>query len=224
MVSARAKLKQKVFIVDDHPIVREGLTQLINNENDLHVCGDAGDVSLALEKIAKIKPDAVIVDIALGKTSGLRLIENLSLNYPDIPVLTLSMHDESLYAERCLMAGAKGYIMKQEPPEEVLSALRKILTGDIYISENIGAKLLNKMVSGKTTSALSPIELLSNRELEVFHLIGQGVKTRNIAEQLNLSIKTIETYIDHIKKKMNFPDSRSLFLHAVQWAMKDTVE
>jgi len=224
MVKTETKPKQRIFIVDDHPIVREGLTQLINHENDLHVCGDAGDVSQALQKIAKSKPDAVIVDIALGKTNGLRLIEDLSQNYPDIPVLTLSMHDESLYAERCLIAGARGYIMKQEPPEKVISALRKILAGDIYISENIGAKLLNKMVSGKTTTALSPIELLSNRELEVFQLIGQGVKTRNIADQLNLSIKTIETYVDHIKKKMNFADSRSLFLHAVQWAMKDTVE
>jgi DNA-binding NarL/FixJ family response regulator len=188
------------------------------------VCGDAGDAQQALSKIAKNRPDAVIVDITLGRNSGLRLIEDLSQSYPDLPVLTLSMHDESIYAERCLMAGAKGYIMKQEPPEKMIAALRKVLGGDIYISENISAKLLQKMVSGKSAATLSPIELLSNRELEVFQLIGQGVKTRKIAEQLNLSIKTIETYIDHIKKKMNFEDSRSLLLHAVQWAMKDTVE
>jgi DNA-binding NarL/FixJ family response regulator len=224
MVKSETRVKQRIFIVDDHPIVREGLAMLINQEHDLQVCGDAGDAQQALSKIAKNRPDAVIVDITLGRNSGLRLIENLSQSYPDIPVLTLSMHDESIYAERCLMAGAKGYIMKQEPPEKMIAALRKVLGGDIYISENISAKLLQKMVSGKSAATLSPIELLSNRELEVFQLIGQGVKTRKIAEQLNLSIKTIETYIDHIKKKMNFEDSRSLLLHAVQWAMKDTVE
>jgi DNA-binding NarL/FixJ family response regulator len=224
MVKSGIRTKQSIFIVDDHPIVREGLAMLINQERDLQVCGDAGDAQQALSKIAKNRPDAVIVDITLGRNSGLRLIEDLSQSYPDIPVLTLSMHDESIYAERCLMAGAKGYIMKQEPPEKMIAALRKVLGGDIYISENISAKLLQKMVSGKSAATLSPIELLSNRELEVFQLIGQGVKTRKIAEQLNLSIKTIETYIDHIKKKMNFEDSRRLLLYAVQWAMKDTVE
>lgn len=131
------------------------------------------------------------------------------------------MHDESIYAERCLKAGAKGYIMKQEPPEKVVSALRKILEGDIYISDKLGTKLLNKFVTKRADASGSPVELLSNRELEVFQLVGQGLKTRKIAEELNLSVKTVETYIDHIKKKMNFDDSRYLFLHAVQWTMNE---
>ncbi len=215
------KSKNKVLVVDDHPIVRQGLTQLINQESDFVVCGDAGDIPQALNAIEGCKPDIIIVDISLGHTSGIRLIEDLSHNYPELSILALSMHDESIYAERCLKAGAKGYIMKQEPPEKVVSALRKILEGDIYISDKLGTKLLNKFVTKRADSSGSPVELLSNRELEVFQLVGQGLKTRKIAEELNLSVKTVETYIDHIKKKMNFDDSRDLFLHAVQWTMNE---
>ncbi len=215
------KSKNKVLVVDDHPIVRQGLTQLINQESDFVVCGDAGDIPQALSAIEECKPDIIIVDISLGHTSGIRLIEDLSHNYPELSILALSMHDESIYAERCLKAGAKGYIMKQEPPEKVVSALRKILEGDIYISDKLGTKLLNKFVTKRADSSGSPVELLSNRELEVFQLVGQGLKTRKIAEELNLSVKTVETYIDHIKKKMSFDDSRDLFLHAVQWTMNE---
>lgn len=218
------KSKKKVLVVDDHPIVRQGLAQLINQESDFMVCGDAGDIPHALKAIEDCRPDIIIVDISLGHTSGIRLIEDLSHNYPDLAVLALSMHDESIYAERCLKAGAKGYIMKQEPPEKVISALRKILEGDIYISDKLGTKLLHKFVTKKADASGSPVELLSNRELEVFQLVGQGLKTRKIAEELNLSIKTVETYIDHIKKKMNFDDSRDLFLHAVQWSMNEKIQ
>jgi DNA-binding NarL/FixJ family response regulator len=218
------KLKHKVLVVDDHPIVRQGLTQLINQESDFIVCGDAGDIPQALKAINDCKPDVIIVDISLGHTSGIRLIEDLSHNYPNLSILALSMHDESIYAERCLKAGAKGYIMKQEPPEKVVSALRKILDGDIYISDKLGTKLLHKFVTKKADASGSPVELLSNRELEVFQLVGQGLKTRKIAEELNLSVKTVETYIDHIKKKMNFDDSRDLFLHAVQWSMNEKIQ
>lgn len=218
------KSKKKVLVVDDHPIVRQGLAQLINQESDFMVCGDAGDIPHALKAIEDCRPDIIIVDISLGHTSGIRLIEDLSHNYPDLAVLALSMHDESIYAERCLKAGAKGYIMKQEPPEKVISALRKILEGDIYISDKLGTKLLHKFVTKKADASSSPVELLSNRELEVFQLVGQGLKTRKIAEELNLSIKTVETYIDHIKKKMNFDDSRDLFLHAVQWSMNEKIQ
>jgi DNA-binding NarL/FixJ family response regulator len=215
------KSKSKVLIVDDHPIVRQGLAQLINQESDFVVCGDAGDIPQALQAIEESKPDVIIVDISLGHTSGIRLIEDLSHNFPELSILALSMHDESIYAERCLKAGAKGYIMKQEPPEKVVSALRKILEGDIYISDKLGTKLLHKFVTKRADTSGSPVELLSNRELEVFQLVGQGLKTRKIAEELNLSVKTVETYIDHIKKKMNFDDSRDLFLHAVQWTMNE---
>ena len=214
-----AEEKQKVLIVDDHPLVRQGIAQLINQEKDLEVCCEAGDVEQAMKKIPEYSPDIAVVDISLGQSSGIRLIEAISLKYPKLSVLTLSMHDESLYAERCLRAGAKGYIMKSEPPEKVIFALRRILDGEIYVSNKLGARLLHKLVTNDDNVYSSPVERLSNRELEVFQLIGQGLKTRTIAEQLNLSVKTIETYIDHIKKKMNFEDSRSLFLHAVQWSM-----
>ncbi len=213
------KPKHKVLIVDDHPIVRQGLAQLINQEAGFVVCGDAGDIPQALQAIKACRPDIVIVDISLGHSSGIRLIENLSDNYPGLSILALSMHDESIYAERCLKAGARGYIMKQEPPEKVAAALKEIINGGIFISEKLGTKLLHKFVAGKTDAPSSPVELLSNRELEVFQLVGKGLKTRRIAEELNLSVKTVETYIDHIKKKMNFDDSRNLFLHAVRWTM-----
>ena len=216
--------KHGVFIVDDHPIVRQGLVQLISQETGFMVCGDAGDVSGVLEAIAERKPDIVIVDLSLGHASGIRLIEDISRSDPDLPVLVLSMHDESLYAERCLRAGARGYVMKKEPPEKVISALNKIVSGDIYISEKLGAKLLHKLISRNPGVSSSPVESLSNRELEVFQLIGQGLKTRKIAEQLGLSVKTIETYIEHIKKKMHLNDSRDLFLRAVKWLMKDNMK
>jgi DNA-binding NarL/FixJ family response regulator len=215
-------LKHKVLIVDDHPIVRQGLTQLINQEPDVSVCCEAGDISEALTLIESHKPDIAIVDISLGHSSGIRLIEDISRRYPNLSVLVLSMHDESLYAERCLRAGAKGYIMKKEPPEKVIVAIKKILKGEIYLSDNLSVKLLQKFIAKQAGIYSSPVERLSNRELEVFRLIGQGLKTRKIAEQLNLSVKTIETYIDHIKKKMGFKDSRNLFLHAVQWLMNES--
>jgi DNA-binding NarL/FixJ family response regulator len=213
--------KHKIFIVDDHPIIRQGLTQLINQEPDFAVCGEASDIPSALQAIQAHKPDIVIVDISLGQSSGIRLIEDLLLLYPSIQILVLSMHDESLYAERCFKAGARGYIMKQEPPEKVIFAIKKLLEGELYISDQLSNRLLHKFVAKHADINSSPIESLSNRELEVFQLIGQGLRTRKIAEQLNLSVKTVETYIDHIKKKMNFDNSHILILHAVQWFMSE---
>lgn len=215
-------MKHKVLIVDDHPIVRQGLVQLINQESELTVCGEASDIVSALQSVKEDNPDIAVIDIALGRDSGVRLIEDLHEQYPDLLMLALSMHDETLYAERCLKAGAKGYIMKKEPPENVVTALKKVLNGEIYVSADLSVKLLQKFVAKKSGLHSSPIDFLSNRELEVFQLIGQGLKTRAIAEQLNLSIKTIETYIEHIKKKMHLKDSRSLFLHAVQWCMNES--
>ena len=215
------KIKQKIFIVDDHPIVRRGITQLINQEPEFIVCGEASDMASALRAISTCNCDLVIVDLSLGQDSGIRLIEEILLGNPDMKILVLSMHDESLYAERCFRAGAKGFIMKQEPPEQVISALKIILNGEVYISDNLSSRLLKKLVSNQPATFSSPIEQLSNRELEVFQLIGKGVKTRKIAEQLNLSVKTIETYIDHIKRKMNLEDSRDLIQHAVQWGMNE---
>jgi len=213
--------KYKVFIVDDHPIMRQGISQLINQEIDLVVCGDSGDVSNVRNAIAESAPDIVMVDISLGQSSGISLIEELAHYYPDLLMLAFSMHDESVYAERCLKAGAKGYIMKQEPPEKVMAALRKVLRGEIYLSERLGTKLLYKLVTKKTDTSGSPLDKLSNRELEVFRMIGQGMKTREVAEQLNISIKTVESYMNHIKVKMNFKDARDLFKNAVQWMMNE---
>ena len=217
--SGSAMLKHKVFIVDDHPVICQGLSQLINNESDLSVCGDAPDISNALQSIPECRPDAAIVDISLGKGNGIRLIEELALCSRNLPVLVLSMHEESVYAERCLKAGAKGYIMKEQPPGEVISALRKILDGEIYISENLRSTLFNKLIAKRFKADTSPVDRLSNRELEVFEFIGQGLQTRQVAEELNLSVKTIETYIEHIKQKMNFKSLHELILHAIRWVM-----
>ena len=214
-------IRHRIFIVDDHPIVRRGITQLINQEPDFIVCGEASDISSALQGISTCDCDLVIVDLSLGQDSGIRLIEEILLDKPDMKILILSMHDEFLYAERCFRSGAKGYLMKQEPPEQVISALKIILNGEVYISDNLSSRLLNKLVSKQPAAFSSPIEQLSNRELEVFQLIGKGLKTRKIAEQLNLSVKTIETYIDHIKRKMNLEDSRDLIQHAVQWGLSE---
>jgi DNA-binding NarL/FixJ family response regulator len=214
-------VKKRIFIIDNQPIVRQGLSQLINRESDLMICGEAGNMKQALSTIDGCGPDMVIVDIFLGPGSGLKHIEDFCHQYPQLPVLILSMHDEALYAERCLRAGARGYIMKQEPPEKLIEAIRKVLNGDIYISSSIGPSLINKLLSSNTGVSTSTIERLSNRELEVFRYIGRGIRTRDIADSLNLSIKTIETYISHIKKKMGFKNSRELFLYAVQWSITE---
>ncbi len=208
--------KRKVFIVEDHQVVIEGLTQLLNREQDMTVCGTAGDVSSAEQEIAKCSPDVVITDLTLNDSHGLRLIENLTFNCPGIPVLVLSMHDESVYAERCLTAGARGYIMKQESAAEIIIAIRRILAGEVFVSEKVGARLLQKMVGRKQEKTGLPTEILSNRELEVYEMIGRGMKKSEIADALNLSIKTIETYAEHIKTKMNFKDGHELLMNAVK--------
>ena len=207
--------KAKIIIVDDHPIVRQGLTELINHENDLVVCCQAEDASEAMEFIKESDPDIIIVDISLKETSGLELIKDIKVRYPRLPVLVLSMHDESLYAERSLRAGARGYIMKQEATDKVITAIRKVLMGESYISDKMTAKMVDRLVGGTTES--SPVNALSDRELEVFDMLGQGHGTRYISEKLHLSIKTIETYRAHIKRKLNLSDATELIQHAVQW-------
>lgn len=214
------KRKYNVFIVDDHPLVRQGLTTVIDQQNDLAVCGDAEDVAQALSSIENCKSDIVIVDISLQKSNGMRLIEELKHRWPDILALVFSMHDESIYAERCLKAGAKGYIMKKEPPEKVVSALRTIINGDIYISADLGKRLLHKFVGNRLEVFNSPIESLSNRELEIYQLFGQGLRPRETADKLNLSVKTIETYIEHLKKKMDLKSFHEIIVHAVRNNMR----
>ncbi len=208
--------KKKVFIVDDHAILREGLTRLLESEEDLAVCGEADNVSDAFHAVNDGKPDIAIVDISLGDGSGIRLIENLLYSYPALPVLVLSMHDEATYAERCLKAGARGYIMKQESSRELLSAIRRVLNGDIYVSDKLNVQLLHKFAKNRFEGLDAPAKPLSNRELEVYQLIGQGMKKHEIAERLNLSVKTVETYIEHIKIKLQLKGTHDVFIHAVK--------
>ncbi len=208
--------KNKVFIIDDHCILREGLSHLINSEEDLIVCGETDNVSDTLQAIDDSKPDIVLVDISLGDGSGIRLTENLTYSHPGISVLVLSMHDESEYAERCLKAGAMGYIMKQESSKKLLSAIRKVLNGEIYVSDKLNVTLLHKFVKNKFESFDSSTKPLSNRELEVYQLVGQGLKKHKIAEQLNISVKTVETYIEHIKIKLQLKGTHDVLMHAVK--------
>jgi len=208
--------KKKIFIVDDHCILREGLAHLINSEEDLMICAEADNASDALKAVADCKPDIAIVDISLGDGSGIRLIENLMYSYPGLLILVLSMHDESTHAERCLAAGARGYIMKQEPSEKLITAIRKILDGEIYVSDKLNVKLLNKLVKNRFEGLDHPTKLLSNRELEVYQFLGRGIKKHEIAERLNLSVKTVDTYIEHIKIKLQLRGTHDVFMHAVK--------
>ncbi|HUW19334.1 MAG TPA: response regulator transcription factor [Sedimentisphaerales bacterium] len=209
--------KMKILIVDDHPIVRQGLTELINHQYDLEVCGQAEDAPQARQLIKELRPHMAIVDISLKQTSGIELIKDIKAQHPNTLVLALSMYDESLYAERALRAGAKGYIMKQEATDNVITAIRKVLSGQLYISDKMGEKMVRKLVSGKTEVSGSAVDSLSDRELEVFLLIGQGYGTRQIAERLYLSVKTIETYRSHLKEKLNLTGSAELLQYAIQW-------
>ena len=209
--------KRGVVIVDDHPIVRQGLAQLIDQEDDLHVCGQAEDAHEAMRVIKTVEPDLAVVDISLKETSGMELIKDIKVQYPHLPVLTLSMHDEAIYAERALRAGAKGYIMKEEATEKVVTAIRRVLAGEVYISDGMAARMVSKLVAGPTEAGISPVDRLSDRELEVFRLIGEGYGTREMAEKLHLSIKTIETYRAHIKEKMALQDANELLRSAIKW-------
>jgi len=208
---------KKILIVDDHPIVRQGLRSLIDQENDLMVCGEAGSAADALRALNTLKPDLILVDISLKGPDGLELTKSVRAILPDMPILIVSMHDESLYAERVLRAGANGYIMKEEVSQSVILAIRRVLKGDIFISDRMRQKILRGVAGQRTPSATSSIERLSDRELEVFRLIGHGHGTRQIAEDLHLSVKTIETYRAHIKEKLSLGNATELVRQAVQW-------
>ena len=216
--------KHRVFVVDDHPIVRQGLALMINQEPDLAVCGEAEDMHLALASMAAVQPDIVIVDISLNGPDGLDLLKHIRQRSPALPVLILSMHDELVYAERALRAGANGYIMKQEATDKVLVALRRILSQEIYVSDRIANNMLQHYIRGNTTSAQrSPVTELTDRELEVFRLIGEGHSTRQIAEELHLSVKTVESYQAHIKEKLSLHNARELVQCAIQWSVSEKI-
>jgi DNA-binding NarL/FixJ family response regulator len=211
--------KCKVLLVDDHPIVRQGLALLIDREPDLAVCGEAEGAHSAFEAIAALAPDLVVLDISLSGPDGLDVLKEIRMKTTNLPVLILSMHDETIYAERAMRAGANGYIMKQEATEKVLVAIRRILQGDVYLSDRLTNTMLQQMVHRTSPSKGSPLLNLTDRELEVFRLIGAGHGTRQIADELHLSVKTIESYQAHIKEKLALRNARELVQHAIEWTM-----
>ena len=216
-VKAGSGNKRRVFLVDDHGIVRRGLTELIDGEADLVVCGQGEDAYGSLRAIRDSKPDLCVVDVSLKDSDGIELLKELKAQLPDLPVLVLSMHDESLYGERALRAGARGYIMKQEAPEHILMAVRKVLAGQIYVSEKMQAMLLDRLVCGSRSAGTRlPMDRLSDRELEVFRMIGAGESVKEIADKLFLSQKTVQAHREHIKEKLNFKSSAELLRFAVQ--------
>jgi DNA-binding NarL/FixJ family response regulator len=211
----------RVLLVDDHPLLRKGVGQLIDQERDLVVVGEAEDANKAITAIEKTNPAVALIDIALNGPSGIELLKNIKARFPHLKMLVLSMHDEVVYAPRALRAGASGYIMKQEGSEKVLIALRKVLKGEVYLSERMGNRMLHTLVNGRAPLPSSPADELSDRELEVFNLIGQGHGTRSIAQMLHLSVKTIESHRAHIKEKLNFQNANELVHHAIQWVQSE---
>ena len=224
---AQAKRKQvmdsrkRILLVDDHAVVRFGIAQLVNQQSDLVVCGEEEDAANALRAISQLKPDLVIADISLKDSSGLELMRNIKAQYAGLPVLVVSAHDESLYAEVAFRAGALGYLMKADALEKVLVAIRRVLDGNVYVSDALAARLLQQQVRGARCIQESPVKGLSDRELEVFQLIGQWKKTREIAKALHLSIKTIEYYREQIKQKLDLKGTAELTQYATAWVQRE---
>jgi DNA-binding NarL/FixJ family response regulator len=209
--------RKRVLVVDDHPVVRQGLALLISRDENLIVSLEAEDASAAMQAIAASNPDMVILDISLGGVDGITLTRNIRDRYPDIPILVLSMHDESLFAERALRAGARGYVMKNESSQKIMEALHRVLRGELYLSERLSGTFLSKFLHLRSDNQDSYLSSLTDRELEVFQLIGVGRSTREIAETLHLSAKTIETHRTHIIEKLGLRNSKEVFQHAFRW-------
>ena len=209
--------KSRIFLVDDHTMFREGLRQLIEREQNMSVCGDAPDAPQALAGIRASTPDVVVVDISLAGGSGIDLIRDIKSEFEELPVLVVSMHDESLYAERALRAGAMGYVMKHEPAKTVKAAIQKVLGGDMYLSEKMASSVINRFMRGEPDQPKSPIQTLSDRELEVFRMLGQGKGVRKIAEELEVTIPTVNSFRNRIKEKLGLKTSTEVMLHAIKW-------
>ena len=214
---ASAAARRRVLIVDDHPIVRQGLRRLRDEESDLSVCGEADNARDAKIAIRELAPDVVIVDISLKQGDGIEIVKDARAHYPSLAILVLSMHDETIYAERLLAAGANGYIMKQAASDQFLTALRRVLAGSIYVSEAVGSSMIQKFASGGSYISANPIDQLSNRELQILQMIGRGMSTREAAAALNLSIKTVESHRQRIKRKLNLATGSQLVQYAVNW-------
>jgi len=215
---------KQVFLVDDHPLVREWLTNLINKRPDLRVCGEAGTAPEALQKIGELQPDIAIVDLTLANGSGIELIKDIQTQHPKVAVLVLTMHDETVYALRALRAGARGYIMKAEATKKVIQAIRTVLEGKLYVSDRVTALMAEKFADHTLRKAGSPIELLSDRELEVFQLLGRGLGTRQIADQLHISFKTVQAFSARIKDKLQLDNINELLREAIRWQESQQVK
>lgn len=208
---------KRLLIVDDHPMMRTGLAQLIDSEGDLKVTAEADNAGQAINAVSKQKFDLALVDISLPDKNGLELIKDIHSLTPNLPILVVSMHDEMIYAERVLRAGARGYIMKQEGGQKFLQAIRQVLAGQVYVSEKMSARILENLSGSHTGTAGSPVRQLSDREFEVFQLIGQGIGTSDIATRLHLSVKTVEVHRANIKQKLNLSTATELVRYAVRW-------
>lgn len=215
--------RRRIVLVDDHPVTREGVRVLIDQEPDLVVCGQSDSAPAALQLIQTVKPELAIVDITLKSVSGIELMKSIKAVMPELPVLIMSMHDELLYAERALRAGAKGYIMKHEASDRILVAVRKVLAGELYLSENMKERMLHSLVRSRKDEVVFTIDTLSDREMEVFQLIGNGFSTRQIADKLKLSVKTIDSYREHLKLKLRLKKGSDLVRHAIQWVRSEGV-
>jgi DNA-binding NarL/FixJ family response regulator len=209
--------KSRVFIVDDHPLVREGLTNLINGQDDLIVCGEAKDSAQTINGMVKARPDVALIDISLENESGLELVKQLRSQFPQVALIVLSMHDEGLYAERALRAGARGYVIKRETSKSVLASIRQVLAGGVYVSEKIVKRMALRLASSREALAHSPVERLSDRELEIFRLLGQGRTPSQIAGDLNLSLKTVQAYCARAKEKFGVTSLTELVRAAIRW-------
>lgn len=214
--------RAEILLVDDHPIIRQGLAQIIAQDPQLHVCGESEDEAGAWEFVVKHKPDLVVVDIMLRSGSGIELIKRIGHDYPHIGVLVLSMYDESHYVERALKAGAWGYLTKRDAPDKFLTAIHKLLADGVYLSEHLSPALLKRLLSGAPRKGDSPVDRLTDRELQVFQMIGAGNASQEIAGKLHLSVKTIETYQAHIKEKLDLKDSRKLTHYAIRWVLSQS--
>jgi DNA-binding NarL/FixJ family response regulator len=212
------EIKTQILLVDDHPVVRDGLTTIINHQRDLNVCGSADDAHQALKAISELKPDIVVVDISLKNSDGIELTKSIKAKYPKLRVLVLSVHDESIYAERALRAGARAYLMKEVVSENIVKAIRSVSKGEIYVSDTISKKFLHKIAGDKADKNKTSIENLSDREFEIFRLIGEGYKASPIAKKLHLSVKTVETYRGRLKEKLNLADANELLQYSIKWA------
>jgi DNA-binding NarL/FixJ family response regulator len=215
--SAPPAERRRILLVDDHPFMRAGLAQLIDRQADMMVCGEAGDPVAAFHALEKTKPDLVLTDLTMPGRSGLEFIKDLRAAEPELAILVISMHDEVVYAERALRAGARGYIMKEAGGENLLAALRQVLRGQVYLSLRMSARILEGLAGARPRGSSSPIEKLTDREFEIFQLIGQGKSTRDIAAQLHLSPKTVDVHRSHLKEKLDLKDATALIRHAVRW-------